>query len=179
MKKDWTTVDLLSHSRHDWLNKIQLIKGNLSLNNIDRVKEIIDEIVVETRQESKLSNLNIPQFAALLLTYNWEGHSIHLEFELLEGKKEEQKNVNDEVLTNWTSTFLDNLNKSIKEFHENHLSVTIEIQEEGIGFFFDFRGIITTMEQLTAFLQKQSMVSPIIHELSEHELSLEVFIPYQ
>lgn len=178
MKKDWTTVELLSHSRHDWLNKIQLIKGNLSLNKIDRVKEIIDEIVVETRQESKLSNLNIPQFAALLLTYNWEGHSIHLEFEILEGKKEEQNKVNDEALTNWTSSFLENLNKSVKEFHENHISVTIEIQQEGIGFFFDFRGIITNREQLEAFLQEQTNVTLTIHELSEHELSLEVFLPY-
>lgn len=180
MKKDWDTIELLRHTRHDWLNKIQLIKGNLSLNKIDRVKEIIDEIVLETQLESKLSNLNIPQFAALLLTYNWESHSIHLEYEILEGTSfSTSDQIDDEQLTSWTNLFLLELNKSIKAFHENHLSVTIEEQQTGIGFFFDFRGIITNIEQIQSFLQQQSPFVSKVHELSEQELSLEVFLPYQ
>ncbi|WP_449620029.1 Spo0B C-terminal domain-containing protein [Robertmurraya sp. Marseille-Q9965] len=180
MKKDWDTVELLRHTRHDWLNKIQLIKGNLSLNKIDRVKEIINEIVDETRQETKLSNLNIPQFAALLLTYNWESHSIHLEFEIIEDIHGSTSSyINDELLANWTIAFLEGLNKCIKAFHENHLSVTIERQSSGIGFFFDFRGIITDIKQVQLFLQQQSSIENKVHELSEQELSLEVFLPYQ
>ncbi|TKC20073.1 Spo0B C-terminal domain-containing protein [Robertmurraya kyonggiensis] len=180
MKKDWDTVEILRHTRHDWLNKIQLIKGNLSLNKIDRVKEIINEIVDETRQETKLSNLNIPQFAALLLTYNWESHSIHLEFEIIEDIHGSTSSyINDELLANWTIGFLEELDKSIKAFHENHLSVTIERQPSGIGFFFDFRGIITDIEQVQQFLQQQSSIENKVHELSEQELSLEVFLPYQ
>jgi stage 0 sporulation protein B (sporulation initiation phosphotransferase) len=179
MKKDWDTIELLRHTRHDWLNKIQLIKGNLSLNKIDRVKEIIDEIVLETQLESKLSNLNIPQFASLLLTYNWESHSIHLEYEILEGSNfTKSYQIDDDHLTSWTNDFLVELDKSIKAFHENHLSVTIEGQQTGIGFFFDFRGIITDIEQLQSFLQQQSSIEAKIHELSEQELSLEVFLPY-
>lgn len=180
MKKEWDTIELLRHARHDWLNKIQLIKGNLSLNKMDRVKEIIDEIVIETRQESILSNLNIPQFAALLLTYNWESHSIHLEYEIIgEPNLSSSHLVKDDVLTNWTNTFLEELDQAIKAFHENHLSVTIERQETGIGFFFDFRGIITNIEHIERFLQQQSIVVKTVHDLSEHELSIEVFMPYQ
>lgn len=48
MDKNWTTIETLRQTRHDWLNKIQIIKGNLELNRIDRVKGIIDEIIVET-----------------------------------------------------------------------------------------------------------------------------------
>ncbi|MGG0716334.1 Spo0B C-terminal domain-containing protein [Robertmurraya massiliosenegalensis] len=180
MKKEWDTIELLSHARHDWLNKIQLIKGNLSLNKIDRVKEIIDEIVVETRQESILSNLNIPQFAALLLTYNWESHSIHLEYEIINETNISTRHfVKDDELTKWTNTFLEELNKAIKAFHENHLSVTIQRQEYGVGFFFDFRGIITDIEHIRGFLQEPSMFSKKVQELSEQELSIEVFMPYQ
>lgn len=32
-------IHLLGHSRHDWMNKLQLIKGNLSLQKYDRVFE--------------------------------------------------------------------------------------------------------------------------------------------
>lgn len=67
MEKDWDTVELLRHSRHDWLNKIQLIKGNLTLGKIDRIKEIIDEIVYHTEQESKLSNLPISLFSIIFI----------------------------------------------------------------------------------------------------------------
>ncbi|UTW70045.1 Spo0B domain-containing protein [Anaerobacillus sp. HL2] len=34
------------HSRHDWLNFVQLIKGNLTLKN-DRIEEIIQEVITK------------------------------------------------------------------------------------------------------------------------------------
>lgn len=179
MKKEWSTVELLSHSRHDWLNKIQLIKGNLSLNKVDRVKEIIDEIVVEARQETKLSNLKLPQFAALLLTYNWDTSSIHLEFEVLEGKLKSEQKIDDAGLTMWTSLFLEELQQSSKEFHENHLSITIEIEEAGIGFFFDFRGIITNIEKMRTYIAESSSIAKKMFDLNDQELSLQVFFPYE
>ena len=36
MRKEWDTIEVLKHARHDWLNKLQLIKGNLSLIKIDQ-----------------------------------------------------------------------------------------------------------------------------------------------
>lgn len=35
-RERWSIVDALSHSRHDWMNKLQLIKGHLSLKKYDR-----------------------------------------------------------------------------------------------------------------------------------------------
>ena len=60
MKKDWNIVEVLRHARHDWLNRVQLIKGYISLNNIERVNKILDEIIADAYQESKLSNMNMP-----------------------------------------------------------------------------------------------------------------------
>ncbi|MFE8703462.1 Spo0B C-terminal domain-containing protein [Cytobacillus sp. FJAT-54145] len=178
MKKDWNTVEVLGHARHDWLNKLQLIKGNLSLNNIERAKAIIDEIVVEAGQQSKLSNLKIPQFASMLLTYNWENHSFQLEYEILDHSNISIPVINDQLLTEWTSSFFELLNASIKLYHENHLSITIEQQSEGTRFFFDFRGIITNKAPIMDFLNKKtSMLQVDIQELSEQELALEIFIP--
>lgn len=63
MDKKKEFIELLRHYRHDWLNVLQLIKGNLALNKLNRVEEIIREIVIHTENESKLSNLQIPKVA--------------------------------------------------------------------------------------------------------------------
>ncbi|UII55030.1 sporulation initiation phosphotransferase B [Cytobacillus spongiae] len=175
MKKDWDTVEVLRHARHDWLNKIQLIKGNLALNKLDRVKTIIDEIVMEAQNDSKLSNLNSPHFATLLFTYNWESHSFQLEFEVLNDLN--QINLDDEKLTAWTTEFFSLLDTSIEAFHPNHLSISIEPHLNGARFFFDFSGIIKEKEQLEKFLTSHPSFQVNIQEWTDQELALELFIP--
>ncbi|MCA1038963.1 sporulation initiation phosphotransferase B [Bacillus infantis] len=177
MEKDWSTVEVLRHARHDWMNKIQLIKGNLSLSKYDRAKEIIDEIVVEAQNEAKLSNLNIPQFASLLFTYNWENHSFQIDYEVLDDVK--CRKLDDQFLESWTRSFFARLDDSVKPFHDNHLSVLIEPQEDGIRLFFDFSGIITERESIRSYLGEQHQAIRMkMEELSEQELALEVFMPF-
>jgi stage 0 sporulation protein B (sporulation initiation phosphotransferase) len=177
MKNEWSTIDILRHARHDWLNKLQLIKGNIDLNKPERVKEIIQEIVVEAQQEANLSNLKMPEFAALLLTYNWESHSFQLEFEVLNEIK--CLDLNDQLLTDWTSSFFACLHIAVEAYGDNHLSVSIETQENGVRFFFDFSGIIKDKERLEKFLDvnQQDLLSIKVLEFSQQELALEVFLP--
>ncbi|KAB2338702.1 sporulation protein [Cytobacillus depressus] len=170
MKNDWDVIEVLRFARHDWLNKIQLIKGNLALNKIDRAKEIINEIVIEAQSEAKLSNLNIPQFASLLLTFNWENHSFQIEYDVQDGTI--GGTIDDQWLTNWARLFFECLNSSVKPFYENHLSVTIDPQMDGTRFFFDFRGIITNKQQVEQFLESYS-TNIHIQCLTEQELSFE------
>ena len=179
MKNEWSTIEILSHARHDWLNKLQLIKGNLALNKTERVKEIIEEIVVEAQQEANLSNLKIPQFAALLLTYNWESHSFQLEFEVLNEIK--CVDLDDQALTDWTSSFFAVLHTAVEAFGDNHLSVSIQIQESGVRFFFDFSGIIKDIERLQTFLDvnQHKLLTIKVLEFSQQELALEVFLSFK
>lgn len=180
MNKDWTTVELLSHSRHDWLNKVQLIKGNLALHKYDRVNEIIQEIVIEAQNESRLSQLHTPQLAALLLTCNWNNFSFQVDYEVLEASTNHQYIINDLIASNWTTSFFECLQQTVQEFAENHLSITIERQQKASCFFFDFRGIIKNRMHLEEFLEsKETLIEVIVHEFSEHEFSLQVFLPYQ
>ncbi|QCJ43610.1 sporulation protein [Bacillus sp. S3] len=174
MGKEWDIVEVLRHSRHDWLNKLQLIKGNLDLNRIDRAKAVIDEIVIETQHETKLSNLQMPLLAALLLKSNWENPSFKLEYEVLHDS--ESIKVDDAGMTNWTNSFFLCLNQSIEQFQENHLSITIEPQSNGVRFFFDFSGIIIKRELIEQFLTDPT-VNVVVKEFTENELALEVFMP--
>ncbi|MFC7371240.1 Spo0B domain-containing protein [Fictibacillus iocasae] len=80
MADKWTPVELLRHARHDWLNQIQLIKANLSMNRPERVKEIIEEMIDASREEAKLSNLKAPKLAQYLLLFNWNESSLRVRF---------------------------------------------------------------------------------------------------
>ncbi|AIM15751.1 MULTISPECIES: sporulation initiation phosphotransferase B [Neobacillus] len=177
MEKEWDMIEILRHSRHDWLNKLQLIKGNLDLNRIERAKEVINQIVIEAQHETKLSNLPMPQFVTLLLRTNWENRSFQLEYEIFEDP--EYITVNDKALTDWTSSFFTCLDQSVEVFQENHLSITIEPQSDGIRFFFDFSGIIINRKLIEQFLD-QTYVPDMeleIKEFTENELTLESFLP--
>jgi stage 0 sporulation protein B (sporulation initiation phosphotransferase) len=169
MDNNWDIVKVLRFARHDWLNKIQLLKGNLSLNRIERVQDIIDEIVVEAQQEARLSNLNLPNFAALLLIANWKQYYFTLEYEVL-GDIQTVK-MDDTELTGWTSSYFDVLNSCIEPFQENHLSVSILPEEKMTKFFFDFTGSILNKEELLSYLEE----TPVhIKEVSENEISFEM-----
>lgn len=180
MKKDWDTLEVLKHARHDWLNKIQLIKGNLSLNKVDRVKDIIEEIICEARQESNLTNLNLPQFASSLLTCNWDQHSFQLDYEV--NKTHNIHHLDDQLLANWTSRLFETLDASIEKFQENHLSVSIQADEMETRFFFDFSGILTDKSFLLHFLEEpvDSTMKIEVSAVSDEEVSFEIFtIPSQ
>jgi stage 0 sporulation protein B (sporulation initiation phosphotransferase) len=177
MEKDWDIVKVLRHSRHDWLNRLQLIKGNLDLNRIDRARAVIDEIVIEMQNEIKLTNLHLSLFASLLLKFNWENPSFKLEYEVLQDSK--LLLMNDVFLTNWTTSFFSCLNEAVEPFQENHLSLAIDPQSKGIRFFFDFSGIIIKSELIEKFLADQKIgLDLIIKEFSESELALEVLMPF-
>lgn len=176
MKREWDTIEVLRHARHDWMNQLQLIKGNLSLNKVDRAKEIIEEIIMEARQDAKLSNLHLPQFASTLLTCNWENHHFQLEYEVMDSQN--FHSLDDQLLTRWTEQLFDALNSSIEQYQENHLSVTIEPQEKGIGFFFDFSGIINDKNRLKSFLDQQPGYNMKVMSdgVVDGELTIEVFL---
>jgi stage 0 sporulation protein B (sporulation initiation phosphotransferase) len=174
MDKEWDIVEVLRHSRHDWLNRLQLIKGNLDLNRIDRAKAYINEIVIEAQHESKLSNFHFPMFASLLLKSNWENHLFQLEYEVLNDL--EAVEINDEILSNWTKSFFICMDQGIEAFQENHLSITIQPQSDGVRFFFDFSGIIIKKELIEQFLNS-SEIQCAVKEFSESELGLEIFMP--
>ncbi|WP_416149198.1 Spo0B domain-containing protein [Salipaludibacillus sp. HK11] len=83
MTEKWTAINLMRHYRHDWLNHLQLINGYLAMGRVEKVEVLINEIVVQAQNESHLSNLNMDQLAEEILTFNWQGYSFLLNFEVV------------------------------------------------------------------------------------------------
>ncbi|MGE7601055.1 Spo0B domain-containing protein [Peribacillus sp. NPDC097675] len=153
MDKNWTTIETLRQTRHDWLNRIQIIKGNLELNRIDRVKGIIDEIIIETQNEARLSSLNLPKFSELLLTSNWSNSTFHSEFEIIDvfaGSTEL-----DELMSRWTYDYFKVLEKNLDPFGENVLAVSMCKKEiSDMRCSFHLQGRFIDQSAVVEFLQK-------------------------
>ena len=135
--RDWKPIELLSHARHDWMNRIQLIKGYLSMGNIEKVNEIIDQIIQMSTQESKLSNIQLPEFATLLLTYNWISPAFILNYEI-EGNGK-ITNIDDLFITNWFKAFFQLVDQAVSPEEDNELIVKIALNhKESHRFFIEF-----------------------------------------
>jgi stage 0 sporulation protein B (sporulation initiation phosphotransferase) len=177
MKKDWNIVEVLKHSRHDWLNKIQLIKGNIALNKYDRVKEIIDEIVIETQNEARLTNLQLDKLAAFFMTYNWEEHKYPIEFEVIGNTRDLSKY--DDLLTAWCEQFFLLIEDNTELNGENHLMITVELFDEEVRFLFDFSGIINDTDVFIESLEKTKELNQIQlleYKAHPHELTASIAI---
>lgn len=150
--REWDIVSLLRHARHDWLNQIQLIKGNLSLNHIERANEIIDELIMEARHEAKLSNLHMPRLAEYLLTFNWSQHMYKLETEVI-GDEGNLSLIEDSLLT-FTKSFMKALDTWISSPNDDHLLLTFQFYEEQSKVIFDFSGAIDDVEVVQSWLNQ-------------------------
>jgi stage 0 sporulation protein B (sporulation initiation phosphotransferase) len=175
MEKQWRIVDVLRHSRHDWLNKIQLIKGNLTLNKIERVYEIIDEIIRDMQHETKLTNLKAVQFAELIMTYNWRTRLISLEYEVL--GDECDLSAYDEDLTTWCSSFFTLMEKQADAHGENHMCISIEVLQTEARLFFDYSGTIKDRNVIVQWLRRHQQHAAIhLESFDIHNNELTVII---
>jgi stage 0 sporulation protein B (sporulation initiation phosphotransferase) len=123
MNEKWTTFEVLRQARHDWLNKIQIIKGNLELNNIERVKGYIEEIIIETQQDARLSSLKLPRFSELLMTANWNNWKFECEYEVMEVFQGFQEL--DELIYEWTNRYFHMLEQQLDSYSENIITISI------------------------------------------------------
>ncbi len=154
MEKEWNTINLLRHSRHDWLNRIQLIKGYLALGDSEKVNQLIDSFVQESNKETAISNLEMDTFVSYILTFNWENHPIMLDYEV-EGTVRKLSKYDMEMY-DFTQAFFTELAQHVEMFSENQMEITIEINEDDICFYFDFRGKLKGHENMKQWIKDYS-----------------------
>lgn len=173
--REWTTVDVLRHARHDWLNKVQLIKGYASLNKMEKVKNIVEDIIREAQQESKLSNLHRSEFAELLLTYNWEGHTVQIAYEILDVDRNALPD--DGELTGWMKNFFAIVEEAVDPNGDNRLSLSVSTLPSGARFFFEFSGTIKKYGLLAGFLENDCPGMNVIHAYPASAFPVEIIFP--
>ncbi|WP_256756756.1 Spo0B domain-containing protein [Cohnella sp. WQ 127256] len=80
-----STIRTLSHHRHDWMNELQILYGYLRLNKPDKAVAVVDRIRERMEQESRISQIGIPELAAFLLSFRTVCDTLRLEVEIQDG----------------------------------------------------------------------------------------------
>lgn len=175
MKTNWETAELLRQSRHDWLNQIQIIKANLSLNRVDRANEVIEEITDQSHHEAKLTNLNIPEVAGMLLTFNWDEHPYRLKVEVV-GRERDLSHCERNLIVCLTELFR-NLDSASDMIEENRVLITFLLNGEETFLTVDFSGKLNVLESLDEGFPLHQFFSVIQRDVNEKKIVLTVQLP--
>lgn len=82
MRSNDELICILGSIRHDWLNVLQLIKGNLAIGNQERAEAVLEEAVEQTTNESRLCNMGMPKTALVLLEQKWHQSAYEIAYEV-------------------------------------------------------------------------------------------------
>ncbi|HSH24137.1 MAG TPA: Spo0B domain-containing protein [Massilibacterium sp.] len=139
MKKKWSTVELLRHTRHDWLNQIQLIKGNLDLNHKERACQIIDDIIIQSKNESHLCNLKMEKVAEQLLTFHFQENCFHLDYEVVGDVR--SISCLDDTLFQFQTYLFDALNEQPPSKRQCELYILYQVLDEALIIQYEGEGV--------------------------------------
>lgn len=155
MEKELDVVHVLRHYRHDWLNKIQLIKGYLDLSRVEKAEQYIQEIIQQARNETDLSNLKMNQVATRLLTFNWKDHPYVLTFDVLCNDDEKDWQKHENIILEILNKNFAILDTFAKWGEENELHLTFK-EISNFELEIDYHGQVINKEKLVekiTFLQ--------------------------
>jgi stage 0 sporulation protein B (sporulation initiation phosphotransferase) len=134
-------VHYLKHYRHDWLNDIQVIQGYLSLGKIDSAKRVLDQVIMRSHDESKVSQLGDLDLAYFLLTYNWSQDKVTLAVEIEENTAEISSiGKNYPYLLAWIKEITGMVEQGCDPEEFNHLLLILSVQERGLIMTVEFEG---------------------------------------
>ncbi|MFC0561815.1 Spo0B C-terminal domain-containing protein [Halalkalibacter alkalisediminis] len=169
MTNQLDVLKALRQTRHDWLNVMQLIKGNLALKRYDRIEEIIEQVTQQSICESKISEIQATSVVYFLLTYNWFSSKMKLEIDVAGEVFSLEKN---EVhLLRLCEEITEKLTNECTIDTENNLLITFLFTEHKCELTFDFQGKLQKKEDWPSFLKKWESNVKLV-EMNEHECVL-------
>ncbi|MDT8861992.1 sporulation initiation phosphotransferase B [Alkalihalobacillus sp. MEB130] len=145
MDNQLDVLKALRQTRHDWLNVMQLIKGNLALKRYDRIEEIIEQVTQQSICESKISEIQATSVVYFLLTYNWFSSKMKLEIDVAGDVFSLKK---DEVrMLRLCEQITEKLSERSSIESENHLLITFLFGDNECKITFDFQGALQSEEK--------------------------------
>ncbi|TDQ37971.1 Spo0B C-terminal domain-containing protein [Aureibacillus halotolerans] len=149
--KKWSSVELIRHYRHEWLNKLQIIHGNLQLNNTAEAERIVEQIIHATINESNLTNTGMDRLTEYLLTFSWTTRVCLIDYEVI-GEVREIKTLDDAIYT-FVSSFVDTIEHNADTSKEQWVAVTLELASDGVHCNLSFEGKLVDEAPLNRWLE--------------------------
>ncbi|WP_408055256.1 Spo0B C-terminal domain-containing protein [Sutcliffiella halmapala] len=109
---------------------------------------------MEANHESNLTNLQAPLLAEYLVTFHWEPRLFSVEYEVI-GENGIDLSREDQLLYEWISSMFTMLENVVNVKADNHLFLSIQLEEKEVRFFFEISGIIEDTDRLSAWIQTQ------------------------
>lgn len=128
MRSNEEWIQIFGSIRHDWLNVLQLIKGNMALGNEERVMAVIQEAVEQTANESRLCSLGMPKTTLLLLEQKWKPTQHPLDIEV-DGELFPLTNY-DDLLYACFACFFNNYNKVVDAEESEKTTISFTFFDE-------------------------------------------------
>lgn len=138
-------LKLIGSARHALLNDLQLIKGYLFLNRVEKANELVDQLTVRLRTQAQLSHLRIPECAFYLITFGWSAHPFH--FSINVNGPETDLSASDHTLTRFIRNFLNVLEKFASDTGTNAAAVTFDTDGTAVNVTESFEGTLTDAAQ--------------------------------
>ncbi|WP_162297111.1 Spo0B domain-containing protein [Sporolactobacillus pectinivorans] len=133
-------ISMISSARHVLLNDIQLIKGYLYLNRPQKANEVLDRITEKFKNQSRISDLSIPECAFYLIVYDWSVHPFLLG--LTVSGPEADLSEHDRYLTDFFHCFFAVLEEQVSEAAENQVQIIFENLGSAFHISVVFSGVL-------------------------------------
>jgi len=176
-------LEYLRHHRHDWLNVIQILKGQLSLGKIEDAQKYLDQQIIKAHYESKITALGHAGLAFELITYNWKQNVLLLEVEIEdidEGRDQDLTN-RYPILINGLPFILTQLQGFCEKYEENHLLLVLQVYPEQLLMIIEMEGTFKQYEQeralegIEAWIKaEQGSLSIICQEPDQFQLEIKL-----
>lgn len=156
MKADF--LHTLNHYRHDILNELQLVKGYLSLNKIEKAQKCIDHIVIRANEDTQVCQIGAPNLVYFLLNQRMTQQKMRVDIDLdvLKQHMLIMTRMGDDILS-IIQGIIGSLEKICQEQMENDLLIVFEGSGEQLCLVLEFDGFCheeANMHSLDAALKQ-------------------------
>jgi stage 0 sporulation protein B (sporulation initiation phosphotransferase) len=158
-------MTLLGFTRHEWMNRLQLLHSYSKLGKDEKVQEKIEEAIHLADEERKLSNLNIPETFVWILSFNWTYSQFRITFQVQESMPkiwEYDKRIRENL-----EAVVDALSESAQEMELYEGLLHVKTREEEPVIEMSFVGTFTGWDNLQQIGQKDYVREVKIESLPE------------
>ncbi|MGL4523479.1 MAG: Spo0B domain-containing protein [Bacilli bacterium] len=175
MNIDKELVECMKQTRHDWLNKLQLIRGYHALGQSERLTATIESIVYEMDQQSKLSSMGMDRIAVFIFRYGWTSQPLILTYEIIGPTPALQ--MFEDVLYSFFTNLVEQLEKFVDQSETSHsLHISFESDKETVVYM-DFNGKfknIASWQHILESICQECALSITIEALNQSAFTLSV-----
>ncbi|QJD81806.1 Spo0B domain-containing protein [Cohnella herbarum] len=151
-----SAIRTLSHHRHDWMNELQIVYGYLRLNKLDKAVEVVDRIRGRMEQDSRLSQIGIPELAAFLLSFRTVCDTMRLDVDIQDGLHLDRLPCEAEELSRTIIGLVNviRFRATLPTGGENVLKLTLSQTEGDLKIVMDYYGELAASDSVVDELEK-------------------------